>query len=380
VAPGAPKGAFVIKPPKDYDEHYKNSDATPAQLLLDLSFLKSRNLVVDIEKALKAYLRWRPKVEPWMYETLSVVIEMNHGPPSEVKTALGWAGYLAKRDENPDAMIRVGDLLLLKKIYEITLPGSGGLISPGDLFDSANRRVQHRPEPMLLSIQLAMATKDATRMGSAVEKLLALPWPGFDEAWRTDALKQANLLAKTLGEDGRDEEAKALVARLPEASARDVFARLTWIGDAGVELSVLEPLGATASYLHLRTVFGGAIVKSVYGAKNGECIYSCPRGFDGDYTIKLNVIYNDEKKPVTQALLEIITHEGTPEEKAEKKVISLSKSAPVVVTLKGGRRKEVLPFVAPSDKPQAPPRSSGGSAAPKPPVAPVGAAPTAPIR
>ncbi len=82
-------------------------------------------------------------------------------------------------------------------------------------------------------------------MGETVEKLLSLPWPGFDEVWRSDALRLSKKLAKTLSEEGREDEAKALLARLPEASARDVFVRLTWgAGDAGIELIVQEPLGA----------------------------------------------------------------------------------------------------------------------------------------
>jgi hypothetical protein len=350
---------------------------------LDVTFLRRGKAFGDIEKAIKAYLKYRPRIEPWMYEQLALAIEINKGPASEIKTALGWAGYLARSGQNPDteSMIRVGDLMLLKKIYEVPLKKDGKpfTITAGELFDEANRRVPTRPEPILLSINLAGQLKDPQRMGDAVEKLLSLGWPGVDEAWRADAEQQVKKLAIDLSEKDRDKEANELRARAREASTRDVFVRLSWIGDAGMELRVDEPLGATASYVHPRTVFGGAIVKNMYGTKNAECIYTCPRGFDGDYKINVDVIYNDKDKPVSQAILEIVTHEGTKEEKSEKKIISVANPKPVVVTLKGGRRKEVLPFQADSPK-QVPDMARPSTPATKPPAAARGPANAAPIR
>ncbi len=141
---------------RDYDPHtHKNSDATPAQLYLDLSFLKSRNLFVDIEKALKAYLKYRPKFEPWMYETLALVVEINsRTKASEVKNrASGGRASSAAQTHDVNSMIRVGDLLLARKIYDVTLTRGAGSesihISPGDLFDQAGRRAIHRPELLL---------------------------------------------------------------------------------------------------------------------------------------------------------------------------------------------------------------------------------------
>ena len=79
------------------------------------------------------------------------------------------------------------------------------------------------------------------------------------------------------------------------SEARDLFIRLTWTGDADFDLAVDEPLGATATYLTPRTVFGGSIVKNGYG-RHPEEVYVCPRGFDGDYTIKVETIYNNPDK------------------------------------------------------------------------------------
>ena len=65
-----------------------------------------------------------------------------------------------------------------------------------------------------------------------------------------------------------------------------------------------------------RTVFGGSIIKNGYG-NHPEEVYVCPRGFDGDYTVRIATIYTNPKKAPTRLTLETITHEGTPQEHKE---------------------------------------------------------------
>jgi hypothetical protein len=104
-------------------------------------------------------------------------------------------------------------------------------------------------------------------------------------------------------------------------------------------------LGATASYWTPRTVFGGSVVKNGYGSHPEE-VYVCPRAFDGDYTLRVVVIYTDPNKPVTRLTLQVITHEGTAQEQKKKYDLVPDKpDKPIVVRMAGGRRKTVLPYV-----------------------------------
>jgi hypothetical protein len=248
--------------------------------------------------------------------------------------------------QNPNHLIGVADVLFFQKQFDLI----------GPLLDPAMEKVPHRIEPILMSMNLAEATKDPKRMADAAEKLLALGWPGNDDSIRGGTRRRVERLAKTLREEGRGDEADAMLAGLPGSEARDLFLRLTWTGDADFDLYVAEPLGATASYQSPRTVFGGAIVKNGYGAHPEE-VYVCPRGFDGDYSVKIEPIYNNPEKPATQATLEVITHEGTPQESKRVHTIPLTPGGkspePIVVTLKGGQRKVVLPLLIPPDVPPA---------------------------
>jgi hypothetical protein len=196
-----------------------------------------------------------------------------------------------------------------------------------------------------MSMILAQKTKDPKRMADAAEQLLALGWPGQDEYSRLEAANQVDILARSLREDGRGAEADALMAGLTASQARDLFVRLSWDGDADYDLLVDEPLGVTASYQNPRTVFGGAIIKNGYGSHPEE-VYVCPRGFDGDYTVHVSMIYTNPDKPVTRLTLETIVHEGASGE--NKQTIDLvpdKANKPVVVHLTSGRRKKVERYV-----------------------------------
>lgn len=318
--------------------YYKTHDESPRDLKEKLTLLNMNKKAEDVEAVLKAYLTFHPKAaESWMYEALAIAIKMNGGSEHDCKTALGYAADLAEKSRNPNNLVSTADMMFRWGEYSRV----------GKLLDMAAEKVPHRSEPTIMMINLAQKTGDPQRMARAVDTLLSLGWPGFDEQFRRDAHAQVETLAKTLREEKRDKEADELLARLADSEARDVFIRLTWLGDAGLSLSVEEPLGATARDVSPRTVFGGSIVKGGYG-NHPESIYVCPRAFDGDYTVRIETIYNNPKKPALEATLETITHEGASDEHKQTHTIRLGKTVePVVVHLKGGRRKSAMPFLSP---------------------------------
>ena len=119
-----------------------------------------------------AYLTYRPKsAQPWMYTALGLAIEENKGKPEETRLMFKYAADAARSSQNPNHLVSVADILLLRKQYDLV----------GPLLDQAMEKVPHRGEPMLMSIMLAQATKDPKRMADSVEKLLSLGWPGNDE-------------------------------------------------------------------------------------------------------------------------------------------------------------------------------------------------------
>lgn len=319
---------------------YRKHDESPSDLREKVTLLNIHKKFADVQAILVAYLTYRSKsAEPWMYGALGLAIEMNRGKPEETRLMFKYAADAARSSQNPNDLVGVADVLFLQRQFDLV----------GPLLDLAMEKIPHRAEPLMMSINLAQAIKDPKRMADSIERLLALGWPGNDDTMRGDARREVEKLAKTLREEGRGDEADTMLARLAESEARDLFLRLSWTGDADLDLHVAEPMGATASYQAPRTVFGGSIVKNGYGT-HPEDVYVCPRGFDGDYTVRIETAYNNPEKPATHATLDVITHEGTSRETKQTHHISLGSKppAPIVVALKGGRRKVVLPLLIPA--------------------------------
>ena len=302
-----------------------------------------------------------------MYELLIKTIEDGKRPDQvqETKKAIGFAAFLAKRTKNPKDLIRIADMMVIRNLYgPVGDPGFETNI--GELIDLATEKEPSNPFAPMMSVNLANKTKDPKRMAEAADRLLSLGWPGFDDKIRKDLAQQVELLEKALRDEGKTDQADALAKSVAESEIRDVYVSLKWVGEADIDVSVDEPLGATARYQTPRTVFGGAIVKNGYG-KHPEEVYVCPRGFDGDYTVRVDTIFNDETKPVKEATLTVITHEGGADEKRQETKVDLNKPLPVVVHLTGGRRKEVLPFIALPEAPPLVPKDPTASKA-KPPT------------
>jgi hypothetical protein len=310
----------------------------PEALRDTVRLLNASGKTRDVHAALLGYLTNHPdRAESWMYRALALAIELLQGSSVDVKTALNYAADRARQSHNPNDLVASADMLFLR----------GYLERVGPLLDEAMTKVPHRGEPILMSINLAAKTKDPRRMADSVERLLSLGWPGQDEYARTVAHDEAEGLVRSLRELGKKTEADTLRAALAESEARDLLVRLTWDGHADFDLTVQEPLGATASYQTPRTVFGGALLQNGFGIHPEET-YVCPRAFDGDYQIGVSTIWTNPAKPVTRLKLEIITHEGTKDRRKQVVELAPDKPAkPLTIHLAGGRRKVVLPYFDP---------------------------------
>lgn len=328
----------AVEPAKFWDSYFADPkrDESATDLFEMVTLLRQDQKFLDVEAVIWAYLKHRPKnSEPWMYEALALAMEINQRDSEKIKVAWSYATTLAARSQDPNDQLRVADMLLIRKDYPPV----------GKLLDQAMEKLPHRAEPAMMSIKLALETIDTDRFSDATERILSLGWPGADDQMRNLITNNAQLLARQLQAKHREDDAESLLSRLQTSLQRDVVVRLSWSGHADLDLAVEDP-GGIASFKNPRTVFGGAILRNGYG-KNSEELYSCPRAFDGKYTLRVSVIYDDPANPAKDVNLEIILYEGTSRETKLRKSVDLKSLTPIDFTVSGGRRQKALPYVAP---------------------------------
>jgi hypothetical protein len=168
IGPGpgaAPLPAGSVDPYQYWSDYYRKHDENPEQLRETLRLLNLSRKFADVHAALRGYLLQRPKNrESWMYVAYAIATEENHGKPEDVKTSLYYAADMAQRSHNPNDLVRAADQLFLR----------GYLERVGALLDEATKKVPHNYFPLVMSINLAQKTHDATRMGDAIDRLLSL--------------------------------------------------------------------------------------------------------------------------------------------------------------------------------------------------------------
>ena len=155
-----------------------------------LEDLKKKKRFQDAEAAVLGYLKHMPKgvqAQHWLYGTLALAIKVNGGKPERVRDALGYSAILAEATGNVNYILTAADLLFEDgdlQPFTLKVDGKAREVSVGALIDAVARKTPHRPQPLLMSMNLARRLRDPKRMAAAVEAVFALGWPGMDEAIR----------------------------------------------------------------------------------------------------------------------------------------------------------------------------------------------------
>ncbi|MEX2026065.1 MAG: hypothetical protein WEH44_02175 [Pirellulaceae bacterium] len=175
----------------------------------------------------------------------------------------------------------------------------------------------------------------------------------LSRAWTDDKLEvihSARHLATAtldrLRKEKKTDEAERFEAALNEASIRDLVVRVSWTGEADIDLAVEEPTGTVCSLQNPRTSGGGALLASEStpekGNKNSRVEdYVVPQAYSGDYRILVRRVWG--KVTAGKVSVDILSHYGTKQVAHLQQQIPLSdKDALVTFTLKDGRRQEPI--------------------------------------
>ncbi len=281
---------------------------------------------------LKAGLRQGGVARDWMFEAIALAIRIQHGDPEEEVRCLLSAADL--RPSDAFGLLQGAEVLARHGKYAPAI----------SLTRLAAEQNPELPHPYLFALQLASKAKDVPTVRWAAMELLRRDWPIQCAELHATAQRTLEDLAEALRKEGRAPDAEALALPAAQIQRRDLVIRLLWTGNADLDLEISEPSGSTCSLTQRVTANGGSL-QADFDAEHQTEIYSVAEGYSGEYRVTVKPRWG---KPVAgKAVVEIITHQGTPNEQIRREMITVARE-PVTLTvqLRDGRRQQPAP-VAP---------------------------------
>jgi hypothetical protein len=202
-----------------------------------------------------------------------------------------------------------------------------------------------RPEPYLQGLEIAKRSGDVEGVRWAVSHILGRAWPKEQQHVVTDARRLAEAtLTKLLETDPT--AAEDFRESMQQAIRRDVSVKLSWTGNADIDVIVEEPSGTVCSLRNQRTTAGGILLGDGFShasqpAEGVSEAYVCPEGFSGRYRVLVRRVWG--RVAGDKVTVDIYLRQNTPEQEHIHRQIPLGdQDALVVFDLAEGRRKESL--------------------------------------
>ena len=319
---------------KVWEDHFTAHQPSSAAVRSTVRVLMKTGKPDQAAAVIMAALRHN-QAQPWMYEALGLAMEMQGARVSEIERTLMSSVDFSTQ---PDDLLRVAEYMVKANL-------AGGALKQRalGLYHQVAKLQPARPDPYVLGLRLAQHINDVEGLKWSTLGILNQAWPSeqkviFDEAQRT-----AIGLLERLRVEKRTAEADAFQAAMKAALVRDCVVTVSWSGDADVDLIVEEPAGTMCSFRVPRTTSGGVLIGDTFDKTTGlrTETYVCPIGFNGDYRMLAKRVWG---KVIADTLtVEIINHQGAPNERRQRKVVPVEKDqAAIAFNLQNGRRTESL--------------------------------------
>lgn len=272
------------------------------------------------------------QVQPWMYSAYALALMGSNGPQAEIERALLSAVDFA---ETPAEVLQVARHL--EKI--------GSKAAALRLCQDVARAEPFGREAYLIGLRLAESLDDVEGLQWACAGLLGQAWPEDQADFEADVRRLAQATHRRLKEEGRYDEADRFEKKLSEAVAHDVVVRVTWTGDADIDLAIEEPSGTVCSLQNTRSPGGGVLLGDAFPGETSQGqvseTYICPKGFTGTYRLLVRRVWGNVS--TGHVTVEILTDIGRPSQRLIQKQIELKEqNALVLFDVKEGRRQEQI--------------------------------------
>ena len=291
----------------------------------------------EIVTIIRASLR-RGFAQPWMYEALALSMGMNEAPDVDVERALMSAVDFGGSHED----------ILHAAMYMARMGFDRRAL---DLFQDISVERPVWPEPYVNGLAAAKRLEDIEGIKWACVGVLSQAWPREHRRVYENALRTAKVTLNQLRQENRDEEAEAFTTALNQSLVRDCFVKVTWTGDADIDILVEEPAGTVCSFQNARTIAGGVLLGDSF-SRPGQAsshgtseVYVCPQAFAGEYRMLLRRVWG--KVAAGKVTVDVYTnYRGENETRVRRQIPLSERDAVVIFEIDEGRRMDALDDVA----------------------------------
>ncbi len=188
--------------------------------------------------------------QPWMFEALGMALQLQDAPLGEIERAVMSAVDLSN---NVDEVFYAASYLARIGLEKRALTLLQDLVQLNPF----------RTEPIALAMQIARKANDRDALRWSSLAGLQQAWQAEQSGFAEEARRTAQTLVLTLEQDGLHDEAESLRHEIAQARQRDCEVKITWSGEADLDLVVQEPGGTVCSLRNPRTTSGGVLLDDV---------------------------------------------------------------------------------------------------------------------
>lgn len=271
------------------------------------------------------------QTQSWMYEAIALAMRAADAPTADLERVLMSGVDLS---DDLDSVMQVAVYMSRLGLDQRALK----------LFQEIGEAAPFRPEPYAYGLAVAKRMDDLEGIQWACVGILSQAWSNDQKRIEDEAKRLARATLEQLRVNGKVDAARQFEADLAQAQVRDCVVKVTWTGDADVDLLVEEPSATICSLATPRTTSGGVMLGDTFAAPNGvtadgyEEVYVCPKAFAGEYRLLIRRAWG--KVTSGKVRLDIYTTNADASTRHIQKDIDLGeKDAIVLFKVERGRRQ-----------------------------------------
>lgn len=285
-----PDGSVIVVPANAdkkefWKDYFQREDVNDSLVRRTMLHYKHTNQYNDIIVALQAAML-SGKAQPWMYEALALAQLCAGRPQSEYERTL-----MSAVEFSDDAQTMILIALYMQRI---------GLHDRAlQVLHEIAKNNPEMAEPYEKALPIASITNNREAKKWASLGILSLAWQEDKQYLYDKANDVANSVVADLMAENKKQEAKEFQEEINNAKQRDCIIRVSWTGQADIDIAVEEPGGTVCSMRNIQTPAGGFFMGDAHAGqlgKNNKAMsetYVCPKGFNGDYRLAIKKLWGE---------------------------------------------------------------------------------------